>query len=556
MISIDNRDSNINYLDEDNWSILPDGSDLWCGFPFKSGDMFPTEQIKYRAQISKTNQALYNGEIERVFSDLINSIRDIDPYQGQQVREIVTSLPYPKNITNAWESLIVGVPPIIDTSGEHDREIQTIVEQSNINQILKQEIKSRFIDTIGAYLVDIDLNNNPTIIPIQNKNLIVYVNRDNPTCVEVCVVFSTYVNTDDIQLIDFLEYHYNGKIVKRTYHYNNGRLGPEYCEALETWAFGGKFKQQPIVLFRHNAEAGKVYGVDGYRYVIPQMLLAMRALKNLAKLGERQLEIIRKIPEGALQKQPNTGETLYLNKGTITYNSNSDTSSPDIEFITPSLPIDNMCKVLEKAVEQVAIDSQLGIAFFNLSKLQSSLQADSIRAQMFPARLEADRIKSEMLPSIKELIIKLCLLGGIEIKPSDVQVNFIDNFPTNKDIETKIIQSRLESSAPSIQLVDAIVRLDRVPLRVAKDKADEILGKTIDIRDDKKIDIQSSQGGLTVSTSDINNNKVGSVYQGNKENNVVIDYQNPFYGIEYDHMHNKSKGVSKWLHFHKRTNKF
>lgn len=468
----------VDKVEENNYSIISDDTDIWDGeLPFKPGDLFPTAAIKERASISKTNQLIYTNSVDDIYNSIISIFPEIDPFMGHQIREIICKLPYFKNSVNAWVGLVAGDTPLIDTDNQLDEEVSELIDASNFAEIVQDEVRSRFMDVISAYRVDVDLNHKPIIVPIAAKNLIVYVNKDIPSSIEVVVVFSIYVGENGEKFVDFVEYHYDGKIVKHTMKYNNGTLGEYVKEPEESLAFEGKYHTSPIVVFKHNVIGNQIYGTDQFRYWSPSMLAGMRELQNVLRLGERTREMIRKVPNSAIKKNPADGSSVFLNKGTIGYENTGDGNTPDIEYVVPEIRMEEACKALSHAIKQIAMDTQLSIAFFDTERLGSNLSADSIRASMYPARLEAKRLTSEMKPPIKELIVKLGYIADIDLSDSKMTVEFYDGFPKDdyKDIEA--IQKRLESKVPSITLEDAIMKLDRVGLRVARQKAAEIRGE-------------------------------------------------------------------------------
>lgn len=501
---------------ETNYSIVNEDTDIWDGMlPFKPGDKFPTDEIANRADISKTNRLIYNNNVDDIYTNIISVFPEIDPNYGWQIREIITSLPYFKNSTNAWVGLIAGDMPLIDVDNELDIQVSELIEASNFAETMQNEVRSRFMDIISAYRVDADITGKPLIIPIETKNLICFVNKKIPSSIEVNVVFSIYKDEQGIEYIDFVEYHYNGLIRKHTMYYGDGTIGEYAKDIEESVAFRGKYKVSPIVIFKHNTVNNEIYGTDQFRYWSPSMLAGMRELQNILRLGERTREMIRKVPNSAIKKNPVDGSSVFYNKGTIGYDNNSEGQSPDIEYVVPEIRMDEAVKALDQAVRQIGMDTQLGVAFFNLDSLGSKLSAESIRAAMFPARLEAKRMVTEMKPSVRELIIKLGYIADIDISGSKMAIEFYDGFPKDELNDIKAIQSRLESSKPSITLEDAIMKLDRVPLRVAKQKAEEIRIEQAkynnsNINEDEQVLEDSDTNRV-----DINIDKVDSEYDKN-----------------------------------------
>lgn len=498
----DQMQSNINYIPEKNWSIVSNETDIWEGeLPYKTGDTFPTKEIEHRAEIANTNNLIYENDINEIYNSIISIFPEIDPMYGWQIREIVTNLPYFKNATNAWVGLIAGETPLIDTNEEIDIQLSEIIENSNFASIIQHEVRSRFLECISAYRVDVDLNNKPIITVIDSKNLICFVNKNIPSCIEVVVVFSIYKKDDGVEYIDFVEYHYNGYIKKSTFLYSNNCIG-DLIDTSEEEAFEGKIKESPIVVFKHNAKGNNIYGTDQYRYWSASMLAGMRELQNILRLGERTREMIRKVPNSAIRKDPVDGSSTFFNKGTIGYNENAE-KFPEMEYVVPEIRMEEAVKALERSIKQISMDTQLGIAFYDISVLGARLSADSIRASMYSASLESKRITTEMLPSLKELIVKLGYLGNIQVNKSKLSIEFFDGLPRDEKDMVDNIHKRLDSNNPSISLEDAIMKLDRVPLRIAKQKAAEIRQEKGITQQDNNMNIQTEDNLIT--DIDINN---------------------------------------------------
>lgn len=512
---------NLQWIEENNFSIVDDDTDIWTGeLPYKTGTKFPTSDIRERAMISKTNKLIYNNRVDDIYYNIISIFPEIDPMYGWQIREIITSLPYFKNATNAWVGLVAGDTPLVDINEEYDVELSELLESSNFAETIQNEVRSRFLDIISAYRVDIGTDGKPIIVAIESKNLICFVNKDIPNCIEVNVVFSIYKDKFGEEYIDFVEYHNNGLIRKHKFNYSNGTIGTYADEVKEELAFGGKFKSSPIVVFKHNVVNNEIYGTDQYRYWSPGMLAGMRELQNVLRLGERTREMIRKVPDSAIKKNSLDGSSVFYNKGTIGYKEGTD-KSPDIEYIVPEIRMEEAMKALDSAIRQISMDTQLGISFFNPEALGSNLSAESIRATMYPARLEAQRIVTEMKPSVKELVIKLGYIADLDISSAKLSVEFYDGFPKDELDDIKAVQMRLESSSPSITLEDAIMKLDRVPLRVAKQKALEILRGEKELTEEEVEINKEIVEGDNESKQELNKNNIRpTAMNGNKDNNL------------------------------------
>ena len=540
-----NNFSNIDYVDETNYNIVSEGTDVWPGFlPFKSGDVFPPQSVKDRAAVSLTNKMIYNNDTDRIYASILGVMPEIDPMYGWQIREIVTSLPYFKNTTNYWVGLIAGDAPVVDGDEAVDIQINDIIEKSNWAHAVQDEVRSRFLDPISAVRIEMGLDDKPNITHIDSKNLIVYVNNKHTSDIEVTLIFNIY-SDDTGEYVEFIEYHYNGLIKKTVFEYENGHLG-RHVEDLddEDKAFGGMFNMSPVVVFKHNTTGNEIYGTDQYRYISPSICGAMRGLQNILRLGERTREMIRKVPDSAITRDGYSGASTFLNKGTTSYPTNSD-KSPDVEYVVPEIRMQEAIQAFEKAVKSIATDTSLGPVFFDLEKLGTNLSAKSIEAAMYPTKLEARRMTSELVPQLKEVVIRLAGLYGIDLRESKFSIKMFDGFPKDYKEMVDAVQKRL-GDQPSISLEDAIQFLDKVPSRVAMQKAAELRGETKEetsITDENKETLDTSVGFTGTS-----NNKVDNTTS--RGDDTLWEYQ--MFPIPKDIPVNKFyEAVRAWIKEHK-----
>lgn len=469
------RGSNIKYKEESNFNILSKDTKVWQGeLPYTTGCSFPTRDIKERANISFTNRLIYQNDTEEIFNYLLSILPETDIMYGYRIKEITSNLPYFMKAVQYWVGLVAGEAPIVDGSDDVDIKVNEIIDNSNWASMIQNEIRSRFLDTISAYRVDVDIQGKPTIVAIEPKNLDVYVSEEFPTSIEVVVVFNIFSKNNN-KYVEFVEYHYDGLIKKTVYEYCGGKLG-KHIEELdeETLAFDGKFKMSPIVVFKHNAVGNEIYGTDQFRYWIPSMISAMRELQNIFRLCEKTRDRVLQVPDSSIRKDPGTGGSYYTNRGVIGVSESNKEVASETRYITPNIPMEEAIKAFDKAVKCISQDTSLGPVFFDLEKLGTNLSAKSIEAALYPTKLESKRITSEMLPSLKELVVKLCALANIDLPLTSFNVMMFDGFPKDNKEFTETIQKRLNDDNSTITLEDAIQRLDNVPSRQAKQKAKEI----------------------------------------------------------------------------------
>jgi len=466
------------YKKETNFSIVPDSTNIWMGeLPFKSGSKFPTEPIQTRADIFNTNDLLYENSIDDIYGQYLQVLPETNVLSGFMLRELVCRLPYHRNNVENWVGVICSILPSIefDLNENIEQQLSKIVNNSNIKTIITDEIRSRFLYGFSCYKLS-KYGEKVIIDTIPSKNVVLFANKEHIGEIEVVVVFNIYKSDKGSDICEFIEYHNSGLVRKRCFNYSNGILGREIVELREEGKAFENLDVSPIVVFRHNnINSNDIFGCDTFRFWDSSIVGAMRALQNLFRVGENVREIIRKVPESALSKDNVSGVTTFMNRGTISYNENTD-NNIDIKYVQPDMAmIEAAIKVFETAMKSVSIDAGLGSVFFDIEKAGSNLSAKSIEAMLYPTRLRSNLIKEETNEGLIDLVKKIILVGaGLIVDRSSIQIRWFNTFPHDVKEYTDAIMSRVVAEKPTLSVVDAITLLDNVSNYTAAKKAKEL----------------------------------------------------------------------------------
>jgi hypothetical protein len=512
---MNNIGGNISYAKETNFSLLNTDTDIWEGeLPYKPGSEFPTNSIKERANKLKTARLLFYNDSETIFESLINIFPEIDPTTGWQIREIVANLPQFKNCINSWVGVLVGKMPIIDCrNNQYDLVVSKVLDSSNLTEFVLTEATNLFLEDTSVYKISESLSGKPHISYIDSKNVVLFVNKNNIDEVEVVVVFNIN-NTEN--KIEFIEYHYDGIIVKRVFDYYDGKIGDEHINEFESEMWLESKKSSPIIVFTHNKIGNNVYGRSVLEDWSTSIVTAERELQNVFRLGERLREVIRKVPESSIKRDSVTGGSMFFNRGTVSYPDGIE-NTPDIAYVVPDVPIDKALSAFERAIKNISIDTKLGSVFFDIEKMGSNLSAKSIEAALYPTKIEALRIQNSVKTYMVETVLKLCLSCGVDLEQSDINFEWSDSFP--KDIKefTEAIMLRLNSKIPTISMSDAIMKLDGVSNRVAIQKANEILN----IKNESKVEnFEATNIANNSVTNEVDNQDSTASVESNNDDTV------------------------------------
>lgn len=493
---------------EKNYNIISENIDIYpadYSFPIKTGDTFPDVKLKDRADRSLTNRLLFKNNYDKIFSTYFQSLPEIDITYGFQIRDITAEIPHFYKVVSGYTGLCIGNGVLFDFPDAVDASCDTVVSSSNINEALKSIVEGDFMDACNLYKVNLDNLGNPIIEQIPTKNFIVYNDPQNLASIYSYLTFSVINNR-----IEFIEYIYNGKIRKLTFAYDGSKVGKQIGEIEETVAFNGKYAEAPVILFKNNVlNLNDTYGADRFSQFDSAVLAVCKAFMNLLRLDERCREIIRKVPDSAISR--NGG--MFWNRGTISYNENTESNlRPDIEYITPELKnnIEACIEVYKQAVKTLAMASGLSHIFFDFERAGTGvLSGKALESMMMPTLIEVNKLCTSKEKPVKELVRKICLLKGIDTPVNKIDVDFNQGLPKDEKEQSDIVEQRLKNN--TISLVDAIRKLDRVPMRIAREQANNILGLLAEkpsalVNNENKTDSINDVNDLTFSTNEKDEN--------------------------------------------------
>jgi hypothetical protein len=404
--------------------------------------------------------------------------------------------------------------PIIDCrNNQYDLVVSKVLDSSNLTEFVLTEATNLFLEDTSVYKISESLSGKPHISYIDSKNVVLFVNKNNIDEVEVVVVFNIN-NTEN--KIEFIEYHYDGIIVKRVFDYYDGKIGDEHINEFESEMWLESKKSSPIIVFTHNKIGNNVYGRSVLEDWSTSIVTAERELQNVFRLGERLREVIRKVPESSIKRDSVTGGSMFFNRGTVSYPDGIE-NTPDIAYVVPDVPIDKALSAFERAIKNISIDTKLGSVFFDIEKMGSNLSAKSIEAALYPTKIEALRIQNSVKTYMVETVLKLCLSCGVDLEQSDINFEWSDSFP--KDIKefTEAIMLRLNSRIPTISMSDAIMKLDGVSNRVAIQKANEILN----IKNESKVEnFEATNIANNSVTNEVDNQDSTASVESNNDDTV------------------------------------
>ena len=482
--SLGKRFSNIQLLEETDFNINPPDIDIWTGeFPFKTGDKFPRDIDIQRANRYKTNLALYknifNGVYDKVFSWMDYTMNPITNYPNLAV---VADLPDFQLNTEAWVELIASNNLIIEpgnTKGDDEYKkkmysLSDITSNCNVLETWQDIIRAGYA-MYGNKVVKVTKlsNGNARFEDMPLKCWIPFVNEDATSVIEVNVFFSI-VKTDQGQIIEFISYHENGKIEKRTFRYYGNSIGEQLGETEITEAFDGA-GISPITVFTGDRQGNEIIGVDQYRYWDAAIAYMIRTLEAICVLVEQLKEIVRVLPDGATNTDEASGITYVYNTGALVYKGDEKIAKDMAAYLKAQVDLKNAIDAYKEALNLVSRATGLPLSYFDTKELGSQVSAKALEASMVRSRIKAKKIFGYFEKDLKLALCKLALAYGIKVSPDEFSIRNNDNFRFDYEAISKVIQARCNNKETMTQ-AQAIREYDGVSLQLAQERADEING--------------------------------------------------------------------------------
>jgi hypothetical protein len=472
--------SNITLLTEDDFSVVPENTYIWDGeLPFKEGDTFPTPFIQERANVFKTNRELYRNRFDGIF-DMLFTANDFlqDPITNQQITRLMPNLPDYRIVTDTWVDLLAAKPPKID-GGDTNliSRVSSIVGMSNFPTAYQSIIRESLI-MYGNSVVRVDRQSggNPKIVPMPLKTWIPFVNENDLTAIDVNCFFNIFKDKESgNELCEFILYHEDGKVEKITFEYSSSArtLGKE-LDREDGQAFGGK-GVSPIVVFAGSTLGNTVYGEDAYKAWEAAIASSIRAYGAILKLIERAMEIYRVLPEGASQRDEQTGITYVARTGVVLYRKLSE-GAPEVKVVVPEVRMAEVISAYKETLVRLSRDTGLSYAIFDTKELGTQMSAKALKTTMYRTELSAKSKSTTILMSTKMLIMKLALAGGVEIGVSDFALLTESGFVQDIETLTDLVQKR-NGGAVTLGVEDSISRLDDLPMSEAMASARALRGE-------------------------------------------------------------------------------
>jgi hypothetical protein len=453
---------------ETDFSIISENIDVYpkdYSFPIKTGDTFPDAKLKYRADVTKTNQLLYDSKYQDIFKQYLNDFNRPDMlFTGTTFRSICAELPYFKTTVNAYVGLICSNEPIIninDNDVAKSIKYTGIINNSNIQEVIADSIKSSFLQPATLYIVKKNKLGENIIKNVPAKNFIVY---SDPEDLSTIYSYLTFNVNKESGTIEFIEYIYNGVINKHLFEYDGSKVGKKLAEDTIDEYFGVKLDEAPCVLIPNNINRlGDSYGTDKFRDFASSVLAVIRAYANTLKMGDRNTQMALQAPDGVIQRNGSIG-SIAVNRGVIPYADTQDKNAiPDVKYIKPELSseVQASLDLYKKAIDTLASASSLSKLFYDFEKAGSNnLSGEALKTMLIPTTMTAKLMIKERKNKYVSLLSKILKLNNEDVDKYNISITFRDMIEESLDVREAYVTNRINNGTMS--KADGIVELDHV----------------------------------------------------------------------------------------------
>lgn len=451
------------------------GFNIWQGsFPYSVGDTFPTESIQKRANKYKTNQFLYNCKYEKIYPNIFSNLDFLrKPITNYPILQLLPNLPDYREITETNVDLMAAKQPKIDGNFDIDS-LNKIITNSNFTLACQSVIRSCIC--FGNSVKKISLSKDGLkLVSMPLKCWDAWVSAEDNTKIE-CNIFFNIFKKNNVEYIEFISYMRDGTIEKRLFHYADKRIGQPVGEVEVTKFYEG-LDLSPIVVFTGYSVDEDIFGEDLFQYWEASIAASIRAFGVILQLLERTKDIIKIMPASATQRDESSGTTYDIGSDTILY---EDLDKPaKVEFVSPTLMINEAIAVYELAVKRLSRDTCLSYSMYDTKELGSNASGKSLKMSMYKTELRATTFKTSIMGMLKEMVYKIAVFCGIDLNISDLSVTWESGFIQDDEELTNIVHMR-NGGVPTLTLEDSIAILEDITPTEAKKRAQAILGMVED----------------------------------------------------------------------------
>lgn len=428
--------------------------EYYTDFSFlNKGELFPSKEIIGRNTIYKYRHRQYTGQYS-YNKNLIIRMKD----REMEIPYKVLSTNYFKLLTNKITDIVFNNDIIVKSGDiERDKRIQDLIEETQFYDKIRRGFKkaTEFGDAgLKTYKGGVSVFNLTRAFKVVDAN-----NIENVLAI---VLYSPIYNKKDTY-IHFQVYEesrcyevvkeYFG-VTKDTFGFVQGNIGKSVEYELKgrkvpvggTWYETGIKDALPVNIMSINLESNGAYGESLYQDIQDVVYGIEQRLSVNMHLLDNSMTPFIVVGAHMVETNETTGKTnLKLINGQIMVSREGDTDAKAIEL---NYNLDNSNDMLATLKEFLYELSEMGRTFLS-GEMTGNPSEETINNVLKSSIDKANRLITEVYYAIRDSLYSLCLLNGIDIKKSDLNIIFnigrTDSDKNIADVSSELVNNKILS---------------------------------------------------------------------------------------------------------------
>ena len=393
----------------------------------QEGQVWPPAAEDTRLKLYKQNENLFDGNHAAVYTGLLRLFHE----SAAEHQKIILTLNWHRRLSTLWPDLLIGELPQVTVSETN----QVAINQLLLDTAIWPEAYKAIIDMsrfgtgpIKAYLGEDGLPRAQAVAP---SRWFPVLNSSGQVVEHLLAwVIDKTLNC---------EIHRKGEVETRTYDVIQGKIASEaHGIEINTIArdeYG--IDDFLLVPFCNLTTTTNQWGIDDYTPLDPIIKRLETRLARLGRILDAHSEPAMGVPEDAISKDPNTGATIFDSSARV-FPMVEGQQPP--QYITWDGQLSASFQEIEFLMDQLYALSETCPQAFGQSISGTAESGTSLRLRMMAPLKRVERLRLNLDPSTKKLIWLLARLGGIELDPKDISINWQDGLPNDAYQQMQIEQ--------------------------------------------------------------------------------------------------------------------
>ena len=396
------------------------------------GAVWPPESEKTRLTLYEQNLQLFSGNHTKVYTGLLRLFHN----SAAEHSKIILILNWHRRLSCLWPDLLIGETPDVKV----DEANQEAAKELRRDIALWPETYKGLLDMsrfgVGPVKIYKDESERVHVqaiapsrwFPIQdedgqvNEHLLAWTTNGKLHC----------------------EIHRRGEVETRKYDFAEGKI---YSDAKEIEIVPTGIDDFLVVPLLNLTTTTDQWGMDDYTPLDPIIRRLETRLTRLGRILDAHSEPVMGVPEDAISKDPNTGESHY--DSNLKVFPLAEGQAPP-QYITWDGQLTASFQEIQFLMDQLYAISETCPQAFGQSMTGGAESGTSLRLRMMAPLKRVERLRLNIDPAIKKIIYLAGQLSGIPLKENEIGIDWHDGLPNDEfqqmQIESTAVMNKISSS--------------------------------------------------------------------------------------------------------------